>query len=105
MAHYIHTDLAFCTDDIDGQINREVREQLGGSDHRPMLLTMSTYIFCESPLSRWNYKKADWTLYIQLTDQVTRDIRVEGRDINKEFNAGILTASQTSIPRGARQNY
>ena len=94
MAHYIHTDLAFCTDDIDGQINREVREQLGGSDHRPVLLTMNTYISCESTLPRWNYKKADWTLYSQLTDQVTKDIRVDGRDINKvvnDFNAGILS--------------
>ena len=75
-------DLAFCTDDLDGRINREVREQLGGSDHRPVLLTMSTYISCESTLPRWNYKKADWTLYSQLTDQVTNDIRVEDRDIN-----------------------
>ena len=63
-------DLAFCTYDLDGQINRKVREQLGCSDHRPVLLTMSTYI-CESTLPRWNYKKADWTLYSQLTDQVT----------------------------------
>ena len=63
-------DLAFCTDDLYGQINREVREQLGGSDHRPVLLTMNTYISCESTLPRWNYKKADWILYSQLTDQV-----------------------------------
>jgi len=67
----------------------EVREQLGGSDHRPVLLKMSTYI-------------------CQLTDQVTKDIKVERRDINKvvkDINAGILTTAQTSIPRGARQNY
>ena len=64
---------------------------------------MSTYI-CESTLPRWNYKKADWTLYSQLTDQVTKDIRVEGRVV-KYFNAGILTAAHKSIPRGARQNY
>ena len=65
---------------------------------------MSTYISCESTLPRWNYKKADWTLYSQLTDQVTKDIRVEGRVV-KYFNAGILTAAHKSIPRGARQNY
>jgi len=55
---------------------------------------MSTYISCESTLPRSNYKKADWTLYSQLTDQVTKDIRVDGRDINKvvnDFNAGILS--------------
>ena len=99
-------DLAFCTDDIDGQINREVRGQLGGNDHRPVLLTMSTYISCESTLPRWNYKKADWKSYSQLTDQVTKYIRVEGRDINKVvkyFNAGIMTATHKSIHRGARE--
>jgi len=58
-----------------------------------------------STLPRW---KADWTLYSQLTDQVTKDIRVEGRNINKvvkDFNVGILTTAHKSIPRGARQNY
>ena len=101
-------DLAFCIDDIDGQINRKVMEQLGGSDHRPVLLRISTYISCESTLPRWNYNKADWTLYSKLTDQVTKDIKVEGRDINKvvkDFNVSILTAAHMFIPRGARQNY
>ena len=87
---------------------REVREQHGGIDHRPVLLTMSTYISCESTLPRWNYKQTDCALYSQLTDQVTKHIRVEGRDTNtvvKYFNAGILTAAQKYIPRVARQNY
>ena len=59
-------------------------------------------------MPRWNNKKADWTLYSQLTDQVTKYIGVEGRDINKvvkDFNAGILKAAHKSIPRRARQNY
>ena len=59
-------------------------------------------------MPRWNYKKGDWILYSQLTDQVTKYIRVEGRDINKvvkDFNVGILTAAHKSIPRGTRQNY
>ena len=49
-----------------------------------------------------------WILYSQLTDQVTKDIRVEGRDIHKvvkDFNVSILTAAHKSIPRGARHNY
>ena len=43
-----------------------------------------------------------------MTDQVTKDIRIEGRDINKgvkDLNVIILTAAHKSIPRGARQNY
>ena len=69
---------------------------------------MSTYISSESTLPRWNYKKAEWILYRQLTDQVTKDIRVEDRDINKvvkDFNVGIVTAAHKSIPRRARRNY
>jgi len=57
-----------------------------------MLLIISTYISCESTLPRWIYKKADWTLYSQLTDQVTKNIRVERRDINKvvkDFNVSV----------------
>ena len=52
---------------------------------------MNTYIHCESILPRWNYKKADWILYSQLTDQVTKDISVEGRDINKVVNGKMLS--------------
>ena len=68
---------------------------------------MNIYISCESTLPRWNYKKADWILYSQLTDQVTKDIKVEGRrcEVVNFFNVGILTAAHKSLPRGARQNY
>ena len=52
--------------------------------------------------------KADWTLYKRLSDGLCRDIRVDGRDINKvvkDFNACILNAAQKAIPRGARKDY
>jgi len=47
--HYLVVgDFSIHSQSLDGQINREVREQLGGSDHRPVLLIMNTYISCES---------------------------------------------------------
>ena len=61
-------DLAFCTDELDWQINREVREQLGGSDNRPVLLTMNTYISYESTVPRWNYKRLTWKTHTLRTD-------------------------------------
>ena len=33
-------DLAFCTEDVHRKLTRKVSDQLGGSDHRPVLLTI-----------------------------------------------------------------
>jgi ribonuclease HI len=57
---------------------------------------------------RWNYKKAQWGLFRIRTNELTRDLTVEGRNINnvvKEFNAKIIQAAKESIPRGTRKNY
>ena len=51
-------DLAFCTEDIHGDVTREVGEQLGGSDHRPVFLALSKTTASNPVLPRWNYKKA-----------------------------------------------
>lgn len=51
-------DLAFCTDDVHQNISRKVADQLGGSDHRPILLALAGYKTPSSPQhARWNYKK------------------------------------------------
>jgi len=101
-------DLGFCTEDIHRHITREVGEQLGGSDHRPVYLTLQYSVLQEPSLPRWNYKKADWNSYRELTDALCREIRVDGRDINrvtKDFNTALLKAAHKSIPRGSRRNY
>lgn len=101
-------DLAFCTDDIHSHVQREVTEQLGGSDHRPVHLILDHTVSTSSSLPRWNYKKADWPLFQSVSDDLCKDIRVEGRDINnivRDFNKCILKSAQQSIPRGARKDY
>ena len=55
-------DLAFCTGDLHGHIRRDVGDQLGGSDHRPVFLTLDIKVSTASTSPRWNYKKADWAL-------------------------------------------
>ena len=101
-------DLAFHSTDLEWNIKRTVGKQLGGSDHRPVFLTVENeFIKDSSTLSRWNYKKADWTMYQQHTNTLTRDLKTD-RDINKiieEFNRSILQAAKLTIPRGARKNY
>ncbi|XP_053378628.1 uncharacterized protein LOC128548203 [Mercenaria mercenaria] len=55
-----------------------------------------------------NYKKADWKRYRELTAETCRQIRTEGRDINKvtkDFNAALLQAAKKCIPRGSRRYY
>ena len=57
-------DLAIATDDIQKIAEREVCAQLGGSDHRPIILTVQKQIQGSGKLSpSWNYKKADWDLF------------------------------------------
>jgi len=101
-------DLAFCTKDIHGNVKREIGKQLGGSDHRPVFLQMNLGACTEAAFPRWNYKKADWSAFKHRTSALTKDISVQGRDINmvvKDFNSCILKAARETIPRGARRNY
>lgn len=102
-------DLAFCTDDIHSKISRTVEEQLGGSDHRPVVLTISGERTTQQKYqARWNYKKAKWGLFAIRTNELTKNLKVRGRNINnavKDFNNGILQAAGECIPRGARQDY
>ena len=101
-------DIALCTEDLHGSIRREVGEQLGGRDHRPVFLKLNLGASTEATFPRWNYKKANWTLFRHRTSTLSKDITVQGRDINmvaKGFNSCILKAAQETIPRGARRNY
>ena len=57
---------------------------------------------------RWNYKKAKWGLFRHRTNTLTKDLLVQGRDINnvvRDLNSCILQAAHESIPRGARKEY
>ena len=54
------------------------------------------------------YKNTKLGLFSQRTNEFTKDIHVEGRNINgvcKEYNADINRAAKEIIPRGVRKNY
>nr|KAG5698847.1 hypothetical protein BaRGS_019699 [Batillaria attramentaria]KAG5698849.1 hypothetical protein BaRGS_019701 [Batillaria attramentaria] len=53
------TDLALCTEDVHKDPTREVGEQLGGSDHRPVFLTIDKNAITNPVQPRWNFKKAE----------------------------------------------
>ena len=58
------------------------------------------------PIPRWNYKKADWERFSQLTDKYTQTIVSTNNNINRpatSFDSAILKAAAETIPRGARK--
>ena len=97
-------DITLCTEDLHSITMREVGDQLGGSDHRPVYLTLEARTVQASTLPRWNYKKANWSLYRYRTSTITNSIQVYYIDINiviKEFNNYVLQAAKECIPKGA----
>jgi hypothetical protein len=102
-------DVAFFSGNLEWDITRTVAKQLGGSDHRPVILTVENeYENKNSTLPRWNYKKADWAMFRHRTSILVGPIETEDKDVNTivdELNTCILQAAHETIPRGAYKNY
>ena len=101
-------DIAIATDNIQKIAKREVSEQLRGSDHKPVILTLAKQVNTSAgkmPPS-WNYMKADWKRFRELTDIYTNSITFYKHSDNKNaFNSALLKAAKKSIPRGRRHDY
>jgi ribonuclease HI len=104
-------DLAIATEDIEKICDRQVKEQLGGSDHLPVLLTLSITdpVQYHRHAPSWNYKKANWSKFQASTNSLCNERRFDKKnDINtnvQQFTECILEAAKQSIPRGRRKNY
>ena len=75
---------------------------------KPCTAPKETITTAQNQPPRWNYKKAIWNKFQARTDELTKDIRKEGKNINnvvKISNASILKAAKESIPRGVRKDY
>ena len=58
-------DIAIATEDIQRTSERKVTNQLGGSDHKPVIIMLQE-THSPSPrkkMASWNYKKANWSLF------------------------------------------
>lgn len=101
-------DLAIATEDIHKLTSREVSTQLGGSDHLPVILNISSLGCTERNMQpSWNFKRANWTLFAEKADHHTKDIKCAS-DLNKnvqKFTDAILQAAKQTIPRGKRRHY
>ena len=103
-------DLAFISNNLQPGAERRVLDQLAGSDHRPIKISLDLNYRPESskPLPRWNYQKAKWEEYARLTDQYTANINTRWKDTNnmvQEFNTAVKRAAKETIPRGARKDF
>ena len=112
-------DIAIATDNIPKIAKREVSEQLGGSDHKPVILTLAKQVNTSAgkmppppppppPPRSWNYKKADWKRFRELTDIYTKSITFSKHSVSKNasnFNSAVLKAAKESIQRGRRHDY
>ena len=103
-------DLAFATNDLAGISSRTVLAQLGGSDHRPIRVSFDLGYKPKgaNTLPRWNYKRANWERFSDLTDLYSLKINNTRENLNtkiKSMNRIILQAAKETIPRGARKNY
>ena len=104
-------DIAIATDDIHKVCQRQVMDQLGGSDHRPAIYTLNVQAPKPSQYNgpSWNYKKANWHIFTELTDKLCQEADIQAsRGINDNvgrFTKAILQAAKRAIPRGWRKNY
>ena len=103
-------DLAFATYDTARITTRTVLEQLGGSDHKPVKLSLDLNYKPQEAKTfpRWNYKRANWKRFSDQTDLYSAKIRNKRKNLNtkvKDINQAILQAAKETIPRGARRNY
>ena len=102
-------DLTILSSDLLNKNQVEVSDDIGKSDHRPIIIKISTpgkrkY----QQRTRWNFKKAPWELFKATSDKLLNDIDLTSENIDsisKDINSAILTAASQTIPRGCRKKY
>ena len=103
-------DLAIATNDIYGIAETEVSPQLGGSDHRPVIINIKCRILTNRTrmLASWSYKKANWDAFREAVDARTTALELLDTNINHDanlFNSAVPEAAKIAIPRGRHRDY
>nr|KAG5691968.1 hypothetical protein BaRGS_011359 [Batillaria attramentaria] len=100
-------DLA--AEDLQKQTTRVVSDQLGGSDHLPIILHIADKKASTDHHRKhasWNFKRADWLKYQHHAEDLCNVTFTEDMNTNvKRLTESILTAAKRSIPRGFRKDY
>ena len=99
-------DLNLVSADIVNKTQYTVLEDMG-SDHRPTLIQLTYRTMQPQRTRRWNYKKANWVKFRELSDKHLQSLQF-GKDSNKNYRKvcdAIKDADKQSIPRGHRHKY
>ena len=101
-------DLNLVSADIVNKTQSTVLEDIGG-DHRPTLIQL-TYRTTQPQRTRrwrWNYKKANWVKFREISYKHLQSLPF-GKDSNKNYRKvcdAINDAAKQAIPRGHRHKY
>jgi hypothetical protein len=101
--------LSLASADIAGLIDVSVQPDLSGSDHLPILISIKNK---EIPItfsqSRFNYKRVDWQLFIQLADDKFHKSDLADPDIDvfcDNITHDILNAAYAANPVNKPRTY
>ena len=100
-ASYSAIDLSICSSDLVLDYTFSVVDDLHGSDHFPILLTPVTPVRPLDMPARFNYNKADWSLYEALTSVGAEHSLDESAGVDALLDYiedVIMTAASTAIP-------
>ncbi|UYV69029.1 hypothetical protein LAZ67_6002109 [Cordylochernes scorpioides] len=96
-------DISFSSPDIFHKFKWQILKSIG-SDHLPILIEISTKTKTSSIKEKfWNFKKANWNLYQQNTNEDFRKAPTRIKDLEQNwisFKNTIIKAAKVSIPRG-----
>ena len=91
--------------------DRRILEKFPRSQHRPLLIVPPrlTLSVPSMPVKRWNFRKAKWSHYNALTNQLAKSLLPPGTsDVDRayqDFCNAISTAAKKYIPRGRRNDH
>ncbi|UYV70912.1 hypothetical protein LAZ67_8001088 [Cordylochernes scorpioides] len=96
-------DISFSSPDIFHKCKWQILKSIG-SDYLPILIEISTKTKTSSIKEKiWNFKKANWNLYQQNTNEDFRKAPTRIKDLEQNwisFKNTIIKAAKVSIPRG-----
>ncbi|UYV83389.1 hypothetical protein LAZ67_23000849 [Cordylochernes scorpioides] len=96
-------DISFSSPEIFHKCKWQILKSIG-SDHLPILIEISTKTKTSSIKEKfWNFKKANWNLYQQNTNEDFKKAPTRIKDLEQNwisFKNTIIKAAKVSIPRG-----
>ena len=98
-----HIDLSLATSNLSSKINWSTLNNLMGSDHNPIKLTVNETVTRQnSSQMKWNLKKADWNSFREELEKTIKDTTIGELNID-QYNDVVVkileTAASITIPK------